>query len=772
MAERTFTAEQQAVIAHGHGHAQVSAVAGSGKTTVLVERIAGLVHAGEDSGRILVIQFNKSAQLQFAARLRRRLGEQEVPDVRTFHSVGLGLCKRLVDIGKLPPAKTPRGPLQEKLSRIALRDAWREAHGASDYPSREVMDEFSQFLTLVKSQTRPAETFFSQRAYPLQLRPFVDAYHRYERARLDGNYRFFDDMIADPVLALLKTAELWAPFVRFDHILVDEAQDISEIQYELVKGIAGKRATLMMVGDVDQSIYGWRGSNPQFLLKTFSRDFAPCTRYPMTYTFRFGPAVALLASHVITPNVHRDDKIVVAHPANPNTAIRRLPYKDPHDSGLVQDLEPLHRGKQLRSAMMLSRFYSSFVPYEIELTRAEIPFHVFGRRPLLFLPEIACLVAALAITTNHWPIEDELRDIFLQATLTVPTLYLPDQLPSTLAAEMAELTFSSPRDIQRPLLQCARELGARDGRLAQRLRERADAIGLLASGALAHDKPEVVMGAYLRLTGLRERIASQSARAEDASEVLANVQAFTALAGSYENTIDLLDMLGPLAAHREEKPPTGDFLPMLSIHRAKGLESRTVYVAGLATSIFPRDGAQDDDAEEERRLAYVAFTRPTHELVLLHPSDPALDAHVGDLAGMPKPGERRLASPFLFDGEIGLARAVAEAIHHRQTTEIECRDPRVAVRYLEQAGISGITFTVAAGQAQPLRRLTPRDRITLGMGVWTERHGACEVIKHLYGPVYQLRCTSGEMVHDALPNNAWIIPGSADAIATRLRAKA
>lgn len=758
MADRTFTTEQQAVVDHRAGHALVSAVAGSGKTTVLVERIARLVRAGEDPSRILVIQFNKAAQLQFAARLKRRLGEQEAPDVRTFHSVGLGLCKRLVDIGKLPPAKTPKGPLQDKLARIALRDAWRAALGDNEYPSREVVDEFRQFMTLVKAQTRPAREFFSRHGYPPQHRPFIDAFDRFEQARHEGRFRFFDDMLADPVLALLLTPALWAPFVRFDHILVDEAQDMSEIQYELVKGIAGDRANLMFVGDVDQCIYSWRGSDPSFLIETFARDFAPCTRYPMTYTFRFGPSVALFASHLITKNVHRDDKLVIAHPRNPNTAIRRLPYQGIQDSGLVRDIEPLFRGKQLRSAMVLARYYSSFVPYEIELARAGIPFHVVGRVPLVFVPEIACLVAALAITTNHWPVDDELREVFLQATLTVPTLYLPEQLPSSLAAEMAELSFTSPRDIHRPLLQCARTFAGSNQRLAQRLRERADALSLLASGALAGDKPEVVMGAYVRLTGLREHIANQGARTDEVSELRANVEAFMALAGSYENTIELLDMLGPLAAHREEQPPTGDFLPLLSIHRAKGLEARTVYVVGLASGNFPRAGGGDDDAEEERRLAYVAVTRPTHELVLLHPSDQALDAHVGDIAAHPKPGELRVASPYLYDGEIGLARSIADAIHSRLETEICCRDPRVAARYLVQANIIGIQLTAAAAPARPLRRLTPKDTIRPGMQVWTERHGVCQVLKHLYGPVYALRDAEGNTTHDALPNNAWVVP--------------
>jgi DNA helicase-2/ATP-dependent DNA helicase PcrA len=765
--QRAFTAEQQAVIDHESGHAIVSAVAGSGKTTVLVERIAHLVHGGADPAAVLVMQFNKSAQLQFAARLRNRMKGHAVPEVRTFHSIGLGLSKRLVAVGALPPATTPKGGVQDKFARTAMRDAWREANGQGSYPAKEDFDGFLQFLTLVKAQTRPVDEFFARAAYPPRYRVFVDAFHRFEAARLAKKYRFFDDMLWEPVLALMKRPELWSAFQRFDFILADEFQDTNEVQYELIKGLAGDRAQVTVVGDVDQVIYTWRGARPDLQLHQFAKDFTPCTRYPMSYTFRFGHAVALMATQVVVQNIHRDDKIVIAHQSNPHSTIRRIPYKDLRDSGLVRDLAPLHQSGQLRRALLLVRYYSHAVPLELELARAGIPFHTYGRAPLVYVPEIACMFAALALAANHWPIEQEMREIFLGAMLRVPTLYLPEEEVDAIAKDMASRSMTSPRSVHQPLVAHAQAIGRERANVASRLRERADAIALMASGGLANDKPEVIIGAYLRLTGFLDRVSGQFLRAEDANEAQANVKAFAALAASHESAVSLLDMLGPMAAHEEQRPPDGDHLAIMSVHRAKGLEAHQVYVAGLGDGAFPR-GGEDDNAEEERRLAYVAFTRAMHELILLHPTDTVLDTHIGDLAAAPTPNEQRLASPYLYDGEIGLSRTIAEAIQGRATTEITCRDPRVVTRYLAEARISGITFKTAAGRsgAQPLRRITPHDRIRPGMGVWTERHGVCTTVRLLYGPVWSLKRQDGEMVHEALPNNAWMIPGDSDGTAS------
>ena len=757
MTQHTFTPEQLAVIEHGHGHALVSAVAGSGKTSVLIERIAKLMRRGTHPKAVLVIQFNKDAQLQFADRLEKRLGDRTRPEVRTFHSVGNVLCKRLVAIGKLPPAKVNQHEGRKTgLARRALRAVWEKWYGPDEAPPKEMVQAFAMFIGMVKTQVRSAADYYEVKNLPSDYRPFVEAFAGYEALRIHNGWRFYEDMIWEPVMRLLEEPALWIQFQSYDQLLVDEAQDVNDVQYELIKGIAGDRADVMLVGDIDQTIYKWRGANPDIQLKQFPQEFAPCIRYPMTCTFRYGPQVALMASHVISRNIARDDKIVVAHPANPDSQIRLLPHAAHGSSGLIEDLEPLVVTGQLRDALMLVRYYSHSVPHEIDLTRAGIPYHVFGREPLIYLPEIASLVGALAIASNYWPVVDDLRVLFLEAMLQVPTLFLTEDVLQSTADAMVEQTFMVPPSVHAPVAALAQSLVGKNPRQANKVHERAEFIRLLASGAMASESPSMILGAWIRMTGLIEMIQRTAGSTEDGNEQRANLQAFLTFAEGYENAVEFLDVLGPLAAHDEQKPPAGDYLPIMSIHRAKGLEADRVYVAGLADGIFPR--GHDVDAEEERRLAYVAFTRTRKELVLMCPEDAVLVEKIRDLASPAKPGERRRASPYLYDGEIGLCRAIATGMANGQAMKIACRDPGIAARYFREAGISGIELeqTDTSG-TKATRKITAADAISPGMKVWLEKHGDCTVVKKLYGTVYQLEQANGVQTFDVLPNNAWLI---------------
>ena len=158
MGTQTFTPEQDAVANHTSGHALVSAVAGSGKTTTLVERVGRLVDAGVEPSSVLCLMFNKSAQEAFQRKLKTRLNTPTVAEVRTYHSMGLKMCKRLVEVGAMAPAQLITSPAKlEQNARQALRKAWAKREGADSYPPAEAMDGFLGFITHVKASMKSPE---------------------------------------------------------------------------------------------------------------------------------------------------------------------------------------------------------------------------------------------------------------------------------------------------------------------------------------------------------------------------------------------------------------------------------------------------------------------------------------------------------------------------------------------------------------------------------------------------------------------------------------
>lgn len=651
------TDEQLAVIEHRGSSACVNAVAGSGKTSTLVERNARLV-LEMDPARILNIQYNKSAQLTMQRKLKARIQAGSVPEARTFHSIGLGMMKRLIDVGALTPAKLePSAAVYDQCMRAALRAEWKRVHGRDAFPSQEHAEAFKQFVTRAKADVRPAIEVFRSGDYQIECSPFPAAVARLDEIAREKKICFFDDLLSRTYETLFASPELWSLFAnRFEEICVDEFQDVNPVQYALLQGLAGTRARCMVVGDADQSIYAFRGADPSFITTHFARDFAPCTLLRMTYTFRYGHRTALVADHIISKNTERDDKLTIAAPRNPDTVIERIAQTPNAPSGLVAHLQDALHTETLRRCAMLVRYYSTSIPYEIELAEAGIPFHVYGREPLLLIPEIAALVAAMSFATDHWVVPKEVRGRFMAAILKSPTIFAPSELLSRAALDM-DRALEIGADASDALFTIANRVD--DPRLKSRLAKRADVVRLLEAGGLMHLPPAKIIQAYLSFTDFKSALGQGAGTAQQVREIEQNVAAFTQMASRFTSTHDLLDELGPMAGHREDKPPEFDHLPILSMHRAKGMEFSTVYLPGWSAGNFPREG---EAIEEERRLAYVAVTRAIDTLVFLHPADDTLEEQIADSSVTPVDGKKVACSRFLYEGELGLAEHAAQYI--------------------------------------------------------------------------------------------------------------
>lgn len=725
MTDTTYTKEQLAVIHHEGGHAVVAAVAGSGKTETLIGRVRHLLRDSNPQ-QIAVVMFNKDAAQSFRDRFQRAV-RGTAPEIRTFNSMGNKIINRFVQIGLLPDAEIIEKDFRRtRMAKVALTQAFKKLNGDELDPDKELVDGFINFLLLVKSDTHSPEEVFVAGKYAKAADCYPDAFKRFEKERNNRKWRFFEDQVYDPVKMMLRQIDSQRYVSdKVDFLIVDEAQDMNGIQIALLRILAGTRAKIMLVGDEDQCIYDWRGSKPDYLTRGFEKDFRNATRYTLPHTFRFGHALSLAASQLITRNANRNPKISISSEDTPKTSIECLALD--HGLGGLGDhiKEAVESGTRPDDIAVLVRTYNLTVALELELHHHGIPYHVYGRPPLSRIPEIAALVGLLKLAcgTLVGMEDDELQHI-VRHLLQHPTLYLP----SDAIALVIERALADPAHLS----QAVRSVITPQTKpfQAEQIRDRADLLEIIAvsteSDALARD----VLNLYVQGTRFEEAIKKQSPTVESAEAILANVAAFRLVASKHEGSIsEFLDEIDPLIDSTNLDPPDEPHVWISSIHRAKGAQWPVVFVPGLVARSFPRDGLVHEQIEAERRLFYVAITRASQELYLAHPKDPTFSSGASSILAQAAFSATSPVSPFLWELDLALAKHAAAAIDTKGPfSSVSVDRPSVANAYFDRFPFAkGWTYSK---REQPARSasvaLTPSGAGTLVPGA--------RVVHSAFGP--------------------------------------
>lgn len=743
MTEQRYTAEQLRVIHHAGRHAVVSAVAGSGKTETLIGRIRHLLRVMSPQ-HIAVVMFNKSAAVDFALRFQRRVGGV-APEIRTFNSMGNKILNRLVEFGHLPQARiSDREHERRKLAKDALTSVFQLRHSRDESPSKELVDDFMAFIGLVKSGTDTADVVLERRQYQQAAGIFPEAFRLFEERRKQLQIRFLEDQLYDPVQCLLANRALQQLVAdRVEAVIADEAQDMNGVQIALLKIIAGTRAAVMIVGDEDQAIYEWRGANPDYITRGFEADFPDCTRYALSNTFRFGHTLALAASQLISRNQNRNPKISIAAEGTPRTEIHMVgvPAGQPGFGRHIEQL--LARGAAPDDIAVLVRTYSLAFSLELELREMGIPYFVYGRPPLLRIPEISALIAVLQLAAGRWKaVPEEDAEFMFRSLLSMPSLFLAGETLARLSAE----AIAAPER----LAEIVRSAIGRSMKAYQveQIADRADLLDIIANTG-SEGSPTDVLNLYLKGTRFEDSVRKQAATPEQADTRIQNVQAFLQVAGRAASIDAFLDELDPLMDVGAESPPQGKHCWIGSVHRAKGAQWRHVFVPGLAAGAFPRRELSDDDMEAERRLCYVAITRAVESLYLVHPADAALEksaAAVDPRAGW---SPESPTSKFVWEMDLAIARHASRSLESGQFRSLAIERPIIPNGYLAR-------FPSAAGWEYSRWKPPPRpagtraaasaprdDRLKPGQRVNHPAFGVGSVVEWVDSNVIKLRFADG-----------------------------
>ncbi|MCP5349713.1 MAG: ATP-dependent helicase [Oceanospirillaceae bacterium] len=612
-----LTPEQYAVVQHAHGHAKVLAVAGAGKTTTLAHFIAGKLAAGVEARRMLVLMYNKAAQLGFTATLQKVAGQGALPQVRTFHSLALRIYQRLISQGFLPAFQEKI--LSDSETEQQLFRMLQQLLGGDE--QRELLDNRKKwlepamsFIEQVKAGLDPAQLVFERGHWPDKCQCFVALFEQFEEWRQANRRITFSDMLFDVAHFFSRRPDIAAQFAgHMDWILVDEYQDINPVQQFLLETLAGQRASVMVIGDADQTIYGFRGSEPAFILHKFDERFTAPTLYPLSTSFRYGHAVALAASALINHNLQRQKLIATAFKGNPNTSltVQQHPHYAQAVVGIIQQQAEFYA---LEDIAVLNRVWAVSAPIELALLAANIPYQLDHHLSVLQRSELQPfrILFAMAAGLFHGQSVQQRYQQWL-VLLTQPFPKVKRQLLDELAQKLA--LYEKP-GVDFNVINKAGLNKWQFEKIDQRLKLAAMAFNRRISAAqLVHR--------YSLETEYLEGLKDNAVSGQQVDDAQATVRAFLQYVS--QNPLPCEQMhehLQQLQMRRDAQDGRHGVL-LTSVHKAKGLEWPVVIIPGLSEQFFPYQSEGDfnapPDIEAERRLLYVAMTRARQHLFMVVP---------------------------------------------------------------------------------------------------------------------------------------------------------
>ena len=665
--QSSLTDEQLRVVKHDlTTPAKVIAVAGAGKTTTLISRIEHLLAQGVDPSHIGVFMFNKSAQEEFSERLTKHLmnsGHLRSPSVMTFHSFGMKLCRRLEQQGWLAPAKLLTDDFSlVKMLREALQWLVRKGEKVAIQDEKDWLEDVLLFIDQVKASDKTPKEVFDALGWSKERQFFPALYDELEALRKRNNIRFFADLLSDPYDLLKGLDDSQRIQIRglvpeFRYLLIDEFQDINPCQYELLKTLYPTPCQWMIVGDVQQCIYEWRGASPDIMATQFDADFEAVEHYPLSTSFRFGHTVGLMASSVISEN---DSKtIVIGAGVSTRVSFARAPKIG---KALLGELKAwLEEGKNLHDTAVLVRLYSDMVPIQLALMHKGVPYQLHGDSPLLENRQIRMLMAYLAVMAGGL----ENPSAFFHADdieylLTVPSLGGSVAQRKTLIQQAKQSPHLLPQIIE--------SLGdSNDGWRAKKLYERAD---WLRSLTIYRSDPAQGLAHTLEKLGIYRYFESTSNKDIQTQEKIATCDAFMAYVRGVGG--DAESILSQLSRLNERQVDDSHGVHLMTIHKSKGLEFDQVLLSGLREGRFPYydedlssiDKQAAQAMASERRLFYVAITRARQKLVLLETptKDEATILKRGDI---PRADLKSLSlSRFVFESQPYVVQLIDKNWHN------------------------------------------------------------------------------------------------------------
>lgn len=630
---------QREAVAAPQGHYLVLAGAGSGKTRVLIHRIAWLIEVVQVPAHgILAVTFTNKA----AGELRARLAEQMEHGIRgmwvgTFHGLAHKLLRLHWREAELPEsfqvldADDQLRLIKRLIAELGIDD--------SRFPPRQAV----WWINAHKDEGRRPQHIQISGDYQAQI--LVRVYEAYEeRCRRAGLVDFAELLLRAHELLLGQPALLTHYRQRFGEILVDEFQDTNAIQYAFVRVLAGERGRVFVVGDDDQSIYGWRGAKVENVQR-FLRDYPGASTLRLEQNYRSTGNILAAANAVIAHNPERLGKNLWTAAGEGEPIDLYTAYNEIDEAQYVIGRVSawVRGGGSYGDCAVLYRSNAQSRAFEEQLVQAQMPYRVYGGLRFFERAEVKDTLAYLRLVANR------ADDAAFERAVNTPA--------RGIGSRTLDLIRQRARDAALPLTQAAQSLCAGSD-LSGRARsavhgflELIDALqAQVAAMSLAEQIDHVLAQSGLRAHYAAESKGSLDARTDNLDELVSLASRFVR---SDDEELQAMPELVAFLAHASLEGGDGqteagsDGVQLMTLHSAKGLEFELVFVVGMEEGLFPGNKSLEDAnrLEEERRLAYVGITRARRQLVLCHAQ--ARRLHGMDSYNMPSRFLREVPAPLL-----------------------------------------------------------------------------------------------------------------------------
>jgi DNA helicase-2/ATP-dependent DNA helicase PcrA len=601
--------EQRRAVVHTEGPVLVLAGAGSGKTRVLTYRIAYLLATGAaQPHEILAMTFTNKAAEEMKRRVEELLGGGQTPRwIGTFHSIFARILRREAErLGFSRDFAIYDETDQLSVIKQGIRDLQLSESAVEPKAVRHAISQAKSVLIF------PDE--FERRAGDPWRRDVVSPLYRYyQRFLRENNALDFDDLLVNAILLFEQCPDVLQSYQeRFRYILVDEYQDTNRAQYLLLKLLSSRHRNLCVVGDDDQSIYGWRGADIRNILD-FQKDFPDCAIYRLERNYRSTEVILNAANSVIAKNKHRWDKRLWTDRAGGEkvTVVHALTAED-EARRVVELIEAeVYRHKRgFKDFAILYRTNAQSRVLEQALQQAGIAYEIVGGVRFFERKEIKDVLSYLRVVCNP------LDTFSLRRIVNFP----PRGIGQVTVARLEEVV----RTQGIPLFEAMRrveslpEIGAAAKRGIRNLVETIERFHQLR-GELSAAEIATALVDELGIRQLYKEAGTEEARdrLNNIDELLYSIAMFcrTEEEASLERYLEQVALLADIDSWDDR----ANAVTLMTLHSAKGLEFPVVFITGLEEGLFPlRTSLEGDlrELEEERRLFYVGATRAKEKLYL------------------------------------------------------------------------------------------------------------------------------------------------------------
>lgn len=581
----------------------VLAGAGAGKTKVIVERILNLVRSGVPASKVLAITFTNKAAKEMRERVFKTLSQENFnrpdyrsllqekgPFVSTFHSLGVFILRENAELFSLP---RHFAIFDRADSRRMIRNALKTL-GLD--PKRFEPEKMVSIISRSKGDGRSLADIKSRIPKNDAEKTIVSVWNEYELALQREKALDFDDLLLKTVELLSKEKKILEKYrQKWSHVHVDEYQDTNKVQYALVRLLVDKKNNICVVGDVDQTIYSWRGSNLKNLLN-FEKDFPNAKVVLLEENYRSTKTIIAVSNEIISKNIERPKKNLFTNNPDGEKISLFSAYDEEEEARFVANRakELIKLGVSPEEIAVLYRANFQSRALEEAFIDAEVPYEVLGIK-FFARKEVKDILSYIRVSLNpHSSLE-------LARIINVPRRGIGQvTLEKILAGKEKELNAG----------------------MQKKLSEFNNLLSQIKDSALSSPPSETVRF-VMKSSGIEEMLKNEG---DEGKERLENLAELVSLSRKYDDlpageAIEKLLEDATLATDQDSLIKPAQAVKLLTVHASKGLEFDYCFITGLEENLFPHrrwgEGAiSKDEEEEERRIFYVALTRARKKVFL------------------------------------------------------------------------------------------------------------------------------------------------------------